>query len=138
MKSEIFISKSPKKTMEIARIIFLKFQKLFKDRKNGLLFALVGPLGSGKTIFVQGMAKFLGIKDRIQSPTFLIYKEKIKKIYKEIINLLKEKKVEKAKKQIPLYYKIVDKAAKIGIIKKNRASRKKSKIMKLINKEESS
>lgn len=68
----------------------------------------------------------------------LIYKEKIKKIYKEIINLLKEKKVEQAKKQIPLYYKIVDKAAKIGIIKKNRASRKKSKIMKLINKEESS
>lgn len=107
MKSEIFISKSPKKTMEIARIIFLKFQKLFKDRKNGLLFALVGPLGSGKTIFVQGMAKFLGIKDRIQSPTFLImrkYNLKNKefinfyhldcyRIKKKDINLLNFKKI---------------------------------------------
>ena len=33
---------------------------------------LYGELGSGKTTFVQGMAKGLGIKRRIISPTFII------------------------------------------------------------------
>ncbi|HWA52075.1 MAG TPA: tRNA (adenosine(37)-N6)-threonylcarbamoyltransferase complex ATPase subunit type 1 TsaE [Patescibacteria group bacterium] len=34
--------------------------------------ALSGDLGSGKTVFVQGLAKGLGIKNRIQSPTFIL------------------------------------------------------------------
>lgn len=34
--------------------------------------ALFGDLGSGKTTFVQGLAKGLGIKGRIISPTFII------------------------------------------------------------------
>ncbi len=36
------------------------------------VFALYGELGSGKTTFVQGLAKGLGIKRRIISPTFII------------------------------------------------------------------
>ena len=36
------------------------------------VIALYGDLGSGKTTFVQGMAKGLGIKRRIISPTFII------------------------------------------------------------------
>ena len=36
------------------------------------IFALYGDLGSGKTTFVQGLAKGLGIKRPIISPTFVI------------------------------------------------------------------
>ena len=36
------------------------------------VFALVGDLGSGKTTFLQGFAKGLGIKETVLSPTFII------------------------------------------------------------------
>lgn len=35
------------------------------------ILALIGELGSGKTTFVKGLAKGLGIKKRILSPTFV-------------------------------------------------------------------
>jgi tRNA threonylcarbamoyladenosine biosynthesis protein TsaE len=34
--------------------------------------ALFGELGAGKTVFVKGLAKGLGIKDVIKSPTFVL------------------------------------------------------------------
>ena len=40
--------------------------------KGGEVLALHGDLGSGKTTFVQGLAKGLGIEQRIISPTFII------------------------------------------------------------------
>ena len=43
-----------------------------KDLKGGDVIALHGDLGSGKTTFVQGLAKGLGITKRIISPTFII------------------------------------------------------------------
>ncbi len=43
-----------------------------KKLKGGDIVALYGDLGSGKTTFVQGMAKGFGIKRRIISPTFII------------------------------------------------------------------
>ncbi len=39
--------------------------------KGGDVVALYGDLGSGKTVFVQGIAKGLGIDRRILSPTFV-------------------------------------------------------------------
>jgi len=36
------------------------------------VLALSGDLGSGKTSFVQGLARGLGIKERVQSPTFVL------------------------------------------------------------------
>lgn len=39
---------------------------------SGNIIALYGNLGSGKTSFVQGLVKGLGIKKRIISPTFII------------------------------------------------------------------
>jgi len=42
--------------------------------------------------------------------------------------------IEEAKKLLPQVYKLLDKAAKTGLIKKNAAARKKSRITKLINK----
>lgn len=40
--------------------------------RNGGVVALHGDLGSGKTTFVQGLAKGLGIEKQIISPTFII------------------------------------------------------------------
>jgi len=59
-------------------------------------------------------------------------KRKIKELKKKIQNLLKEKKVEEAEKILPLFYKALDKAAKTGVIKENKAAREKSKMAKLI------
>jgi tRNA threonylcarbamoyladenosine biosynthesis protein TsaE len=39
-----------------------------------LVLALQGDLGSGKTTFTQGLAKFLKIKGRVNSPTFVLMK----------------------------------------------------------------
>lgn len=45
--------------------------KLGKSLIGGEVIALFGDLGSGKTTFVQGLAKGLKIKKRILSPTFV-------------------------------------------------------------------
>lgn len=45
---------------------------LAKILHGGEVVALHGDLGSGKTTFVQGLAKGLGIKGQIISPTFII------------------------------------------------------------------
>lgn len=42
--------------------------------KHALVLALKGELGAGKTSFVQGLAKGLGVKENVLSPTFLIVK----------------------------------------------------------------
>ncbi len=63
----------------------------------------------------------------------LSYKRKMKKLVKEIRELIAEKKRSAAKKLLPESYKIIDKAAKIGVIKKNTASRKKSRLTKAVN-----
>lgn len=43
-----------------------------QNLKGGEVIALYGDLGSGKTTFVQGLAKGLGIEKHIISPTFII------------------------------------------------------------------
>ncbi|MCX6720837.1 MAG: tRNA (adenosine(37)-N6)-threonylcarbamoyltransferase complex ATPase subunit type 1 TsaE [Candidatus Staskawiczbacteria bacterium] len=43
-------------------------------QKGAVVLALFGNLGGGKTTFLQGFAKGLGIKDKILSPTFVIQK----------------------------------------------------------------
>jgi small subunit ribosomal protein S20 len=59
-------------------------------------------------------------------------KKTIKKLLKEVENLVYEKKVEEAKKLLPQVYKVLDKAAKTGLIKKNTVARKKSRISRLL------
>ena len=43
-------------------------------KKGAVIIGLEGDLGGGKTTFVQGFAKGLGIKEKILSPTFVILK----------------------------------------------------------------
>jgi len=51
--------------------------ELAKKIKRGDVIALVGDLGSGKTVFTKGIAKGLGVKNvrYVNSPTFVIIKE---------------------------------------------------------------
>jgi tRNA threonylcarbamoyladenosine biosynthesis protein TsaE len=41
----------------------------------GDIVLLTGPLGAGKTTFVQGAARGLGVTDRVTSPTFTMVRE---------------------------------------------------------------
>ena len=68
------ISKNIKETGEIAKIFM---ENIFKDSAQGdaaLVVGLSGDLGAGKTTFMQAVAKHLGIKNKVRSPTFVIIK----------------------------------------------------------------
>lgn len=71
------------------------------------------------------------IKRRVKN---LTYKTEVKNLIKEIRVLVVEKKIEEIKKLLPQIFKALDKAAKVGVIKKNTAARKKSRLAKLLNK----
>lgn len=45
------------------------------EKFPNMIICLDGDLGSGKTLFTKGIAKALGIKENITSPTFTIVKE---------------------------------------------------------------
>ena len=64
------VSISVQKTIEIGR-------KFAGKLKRGSVVALVGDLGSGKTVFTNGLAKGLGVRNAryVNSPTFVIIKE---------------------------------------------------------------
>jgi len=57
----------------------------------------------------------------------------MRKILKEVRSLVTLKNKEEALKMLPKVYKVIDKAAKTNVIKDNTASRKKSRITKLVN-----
>jgi len=61
-------------------------------------------------------------------------KNTMKTLVKKTKKLATTEKKEEAVKLLPELYKAIDKAAKRGIIKKNAAARKKSRLTKLIQK----
>lgn len=67
-EGEILWSNNENETIELAGRLLLNH--LNDIQKNGLLIALNGQLGMGKTIFAKGVAKFLGIQETISSPTY--------------------------------------------------------------------
>ena len=64
----------------------------------------------------------------------LVYKNKIKDLIKKARSLVLQKKNDEARLLLPQIYKVLDKAAKVGVIKKNTASRKKGRMTKLLAK----
>lgn len=50
-------------------------QELVSRLSPGAVVAFTGDLGAGKTAFVRGMARGLGISQRVTSPTFTIVNE---------------------------------------------------------------
>ena len=67
----IFTSHNPKETQKIAADLAHKILKT----KKGAVIALEGELGAGKTTFIQGFAKALGVKSKVKSPTFVLMKK---------------------------------------------------------------
>jgi small subunit ribosomal protein S20 len=61
-------------------------------------------------------------------------RNRLKKAVKNFEDLLKENNVDKAKDALEQAYKILDKAAQKNVIKKNTASRKKSRLANKLNK----
>ena len=60
------ITKSPAETKTVAALFAKKL-------KGGEIIALTGTLGAGKTVFVKGLARGLGIPERgVRSPSFVI------------------------------------------------------------------
>ena len=72
MKSNFFTS-SPRQTKKLGELLAKEILKT-KPRKKALTLGLEGDLGGGKTTFLQGFARGLGIKEKILSPTFIIMK----------------------------------------------------------------
>lgn len=65
------ISKNIKETEQIAK----KFLAQIKPNKTrATVVGLYGDLGVGKTTFTQFIAKKIGVKDKLKSPTFVIMK----------------------------------------------------------------
>ena len=50
-------------------------ENIESEKFPGMVICLDGELGSGKTVFVKGFAKALGINETITSPTFSLVKE---------------------------------------------------------------
>ncbi len=67
------ISDSLRKTKKIGEILAKEVLEIKTEK--ALFFGLEGDLGSGKTSFVQGFAKGLGIRGTIPSPTFVIMRK---------------------------------------------------------------
>lgn len=66
-----YTTKNAKETFDLGEKIGNYLKSSAYKRGEGIL-CLYGSLGSGKTVFVQGVAKGLGINCVIPSPTFII------------------------------------------------------------------
>jgi tRNA threonylcarbamoyladenosine biosynthesis protein TsaE len=69
------ITQSAEQTQKIGKILAEEIIKSNLKINKALVIGLEGDLGSGKTTFIQGLAKGLIIKERITSPTFVIMKK---------------------------------------------------------------
>ena len=73
VKSLEYFTNGPSQTKKIGEILGQEILKT-KLKKTAFVTALEGDLGGGKTTFLQGFAKGLGIEEKILSPTFVIVK----------------------------------------------------------------
>jgi tRNA threonylcarbamoyladenosine biosynthesis protein TsaE len=84
---DFFVTKNFSQTKKIAANLGRKILKL-KPKRKAIIIGLIGDLGSGKTVFSQGFAKGLGIKENIVSPTFVLEKiYELPKKYRHFIHI---------------------------------------------------
>lgn len=76
-------------TKKFAKVFVRKILALSVPSGSALVIGLKGDLGSGKTTFIQGFLRGLGVKQRITSPTFVIFKryEIKEKKYKNVYHI---------------------------------------------------
>ena len=77
----IYKTKSAEETLELGR-------RLAESFRGGEVLALRGDLGAGKTVLARGIARGLGIKKPITSPTFVLMKVYPVKNHSKIKNLV--------------------------------------------------
>ena len=65
MSFKVWESYGPEETFAIGEALGLAAQP-------GQVYTLIGDLGVGKTVFTQGVARGLGIREHVNSPTFTI------------------------------------------------------------------
>lgn len=65
MREYVYETTTPEETLDIGRT-------MGKKAVRGEVYALVGDLGVGKTVFTKGFAQGLGITEPVNSPTFTI------------------------------------------------------------------
>lgn len=70
---QVFTTQNPAETQALANKIISLYQS--QIAKKGLVVALDGPLGAGKTIFSQGIATALKLPEPLTSPTYTYVKE---------------------------------------------------------------
>ena len=68
MPSQRFITNGPEETEALGA-------RLARALEPGAVVAFTGDLGAGKTAFVRGLARGLGVRVRVTSPTFTIVNE---------------------------------------------------------------
>ena len=70
-KNEV-LSRSEEDTQNVAKELWQKYEG-YKD-KRAIIFALEGQMGAGKTQFVKGLARAMGITEQVVSPSYdLVY-----------------------------------------------------------------
>ncbi len=78
MPEKNIVTRSPEQTRELAGELAgelaCKFSKK-SSHQGALVLGLQGRLGSGKTTFVQGFARGLGVGEKITSPTYVLMKK---------------------------------------------------------------
>lgn len=68
METKTYYTESEKETEAVG-------EKFAESIPNGTVVAMYGDLGAGKTAFVRGMARGMGLNCRVSSPTFTIVNE---------------------------------------------------------------
>lgn len=66
-KNEV-LSRNEENTQNVAKELWQKYDSFVG--KRAIIFALEGKMGTGKTQFVKGLAKAMGIKEKISSPSY--------------------------------------------------------------------
>ena len=69
-----YLTNSPSRTKKIGESFAKNILKC-NLTKRAVILGLIGDLGGGKTTFLQGVARGLGIKQAITSPTFVIMRK---------------------------------------------------------------
>ncbi len=65
METKVIVTNSPRETWALGR-------EMGQTAAPGTVYLLEGELGTGKTVFTQGFADGLGIREPVNSPTFTI------------------------------------------------------------------
>jgi small subunit ribosomal protein S20 len=81
----------------------------------------------------QSAKKYMRASDKRKAQNLKL-KKSFREVIKKMQELVKAEEMEEAKKLLPSIQKALDKAAKVNVIAKNTAARKKSRLAKMLNK----